>query len=87
MSFSSFFQCFSWISECCYLIKHQDQRTTTSVSSWSVEWDHQDVRWAKRSTRHDFEMQQALNRSTSQTYSETETAKDQSHHNEHFKRD
>ena len=68
-------------------MKHQDRRTTTSVSSWSVERDHQDVRWVKRSTRHDSEMQQALNRSTSWTYSETETARDQLHDNEHFKRD
>ncbi len=68
-------------------MKHQDQRTTLSVSYWSVEQDHQDVKWAKRSTRHDFEMQRALNCSTSQTYSETETAKDQLHDNEHFRRD
>jgi len=57
------------------------------VSSWSVEQDHQDVKWVKRSTKHDFEMQWALNHSTSWTYSETETAKDQLHDNEHSKRD
>ncbi len=57
------------------------------MSSWSVERDHQDVRWAKKSTRHDFKMQWALNRSTSWTYSETETARDQSHDHEHSKRD
>ncbi len=47
-----------------------------SMSSWSVEWDHQDVKWAKRSTRHDSEMQWTLNHSTNWTYSETETARD-----------
>ncbi len=57
-------------------MKHQDWRTTISMSSWSVEWDHQDVKWAKRSTRHDFEMQWTLNHSTDWTYSETETARD-----------
>ncbi len=57
------------------------------MSFWSVERDHQDVKWVKRSTRHDFEMQQALNHSTSWTYSETETARDQSHDNEHSRRD
>ena len=68
-------------------MKHQDQRTTTSVSFWSVEWDHQDVKRVKRSTRHDSEMQWALNRSTSWTYSKTETARDQLHNNEQSRRD
>ncbi len=76
MSFSSFFQCFSWISECHDFIKYQDQRTTTSMSSWSVEQDHQDAKWAKRSTKHDSKMQQTLNRSTDWTYLKIETAKD-----------
>ena len=57
------------------------------MSSWSVERDHQDVKWAKRSTRHDSEMQWALNRFTSRTYSKIETARDQSHDHEHFRRD
>ncbi len=68
-------------------MKHQDQRTTSSMSYWSFKRDHQDVKWTKRSARHDFEMQQALNHSTNQTYQETETARDQSHVNEHSKRD
>ncbi len=57
------------------------------MSSWSVERHHQDVRWVKRSAKHDFEMQWALNRSTNWTYQETETARDQSRVNEHSKRD
>ncbi len=68
-------------------MKHQDQRTTSSVSFWSVRWNYQDANWAKRSTRHDFEMQQALNHSLSWTYQETETTKDQLHDNRHFKED
>jgi len=56
------------------------------VSLWSVERNHQDVRWVKRSTRHDFEMQWALNHFTDQTYSEIETARDQLHVNEHFRK-
>ena len=57
------------------------------MSYWSLERDHQDVEWAKRSTKHDFEMQQALNHSTDWTYLETETARDQLRVNEHFRRD
>ncbi len=68
-------------------MKHQDWKTTTSVSSWSVEQDHQDVKRVKRLTRHDSEMQWALNRSTSWTYSEIEIARNQSHDNEHSRRD
>ena len=68
-------------------MKHQDQRTTSSVSYWLLERDYQDVKWIKRSVKHDFEMQWALNRSTNQTYQETKTARDQSCINEHSRRD
>ncbi len=37
--------------------------------------------------KHNFEMQQALNHSTSWTYSKIETARNQSHDNEHSRRD
>ena len=57
------------------------------MSSWSVKQDHQDVKWIKRLTKHDFEMQQALNHSTSWTYLKTETARDQLHDNEQSRRD
>ncbi len=31
------------------------------MNYWSVKWDHQDADQAKRSTRYDFETQQAMN--------------------------
>ncbi len=37
----------------------------------SVRWDHQDADWAKRSMRHDFKTQWAMNWFTSQSHQET----------------
>jgi len=68
-------------------MKHQDRRTTTSVSYWSLERDHQDVKWAKRSTRHDFETQRAMNWSTDWSHQETWWVRDQSNNNRHSRRD
>ncbi len=68
MSFSYFCWCFSEILECCYLMKHQHESTTSSMSYWLVEWDHQDADQAKRSTKHDFETQWAMNWFTSQSH-------------------
>ena len=41
------------------------------MSYWSVRQDHQDADRAKRSTRHDFETQWAMNQFTSQSHQET----------------
>jgi len=46
MSFSYFFQCFNQHQERWYFEKHQDRRTASSISSWSVKQDHQDVEQA-----------------------------------------
>ncbi len=53
------------------------------MNLWSVERDHQDVDQAKRSTRHDFETEWAVNRSTSWAYQKTEWARSQSNDNKH----
>ncbi len=71
MSFSYFFWCFNEILECCYLMKHQHKSTTSSMNYWSVKQDYQDADQAKRSTKHDFETQQAMNWFTSQSHQET----------------
>ncbi len=57
------------------------------MSYWSVRWDHQDADWAKRSMRHDFETQQAMNWCSSQSHQETWWARDQSNDNKHLRRD
>ncbi len=87
MSFTYFFQCFSEISECRYLMRHQHESTTSSMSYWSVRRDHQDADRAKRSTKHDFETQQAMNQSTSRLHQETWWARDQLNDNKHLRRD
>ncbi len=46
------------------------------MNYWSVKWDHQDADQAKRSMRHDFETQWAMNQSISRLYQEIETARD-----------
>ncbi len=46
------------------------------MNLWTVEWDHQDVKWVKRSTKHDVKMHQAMNYSTSQTYKQIKWARD-----------
>ncbi len=87
MSFSYFFRCFSKISECCYLMRHQHKSTTSSMSYWSVKRDHQDADRAKRSMKHDFETQQAMNQFTSRSHQETWWARDQLNDNRHSRRD
>ncbi len=57
------------------------------MSYWSVRWDHQDADWAKRSMRHDFETQWAVNHCSSWTWQEIELTKDQTDDHRHFKRD
>ncbi len=57
------------------------------MSSWSVEQDHQDVDWAKRSTRHDFETEWAVNCCSSQTWQEIESTRDQTDDYKHSRRD
>ncbi len=52
-------------------MKHQHRSTTQSMSYRSVKRDHQDADRAKRSTRHDFETQQAMNQCSSQSHQET----------------
>ena len=68
-------------------MRHQHESTTSSMSYQSVRWDHQDANRAKRSTRHDFETQWAMNRSTSQSHQETWWARDQLNDNWHSRRD
>ena len=68
-------------------MKHQHESTTSSMSSWSVEWDHQNVDWAKRSTRHDFETERAVNRCSSWTWQEIESTRDQTDDHRYFRRD
>jgi len=68
-------------------MKHQHESTTLSMSYQSIRRDHQDADRAKRSTRHDFETQRAMNQSTSWSHQETWWAKDQSNDNKHLKRD
>ncbi len=87
MSFSYFFQCFSEISECRYFMRHQHKSTTLSMNYQSVKWDHQDADRAKRSTRHDFETQQAMNQCLSWSHQETWWARNQSNDNKHSRRD
>ncbi len=57
------------------------------MSSWLIERDHQDVDRAKRSTRHDFETEWAVNHCSSWTWQEIESTKDQTNDHKHFKRD
>ncbi len=57
------------------------------MSYWSVRWDHQDADRVKRSTRHDFETQQAMNQSTSWSHQETWWAEDQLNDNKYSRRD
>ncbi len=57
------------------------------MSSWSVEQNHQDVDQAKRSTKHDFETEWAVNQFTSQAYQEIEWARSQLNNNKHSERD
>jgi len=68
-------------------MRHQHESTTSSMSYRSVRRDHQDADRAKRSTRHDFETQRAMNRSTSQSHQETWWVRDQSNDNRHLRRD
>ncbi len=68
-------------------MKHQHESTTSSISYQSVRRDHQDADRAKKSTRHDFETQQAMNQFTSQSHQETWWAKDQLNDNKHSRRD
>ncbi len=71
MSFSYFFWCFSEISECRYFMRHQHESTTSSMSYQLIKQDHQDADRAKRSTKHDFETQWAMNWCSSQLHQET----------------
>ncbi len=57
------------------------------MSSWLIERDHQDVDRAKRSTRHDFETEWAVNHCSSWTWQEIESTRDQTNDHRHFKRD
>ncbi len=57
------------------------------MSSWSVEWNHQDVDQAKRSTRHDFETEWAVNRCLSWTWQEIKSTRDQTDNHRHSRRD
>ena len=68
-------------------MRHQHESTTSSMSSWSVERDHQDVDRAKRSMRHDFETEWTVNRCSSWTWQEIESTKDQTDDHRHSKRD
>ncbi len=77
MNFSYFFWCFNEISECSYLMKHQHKSTTLSMSYWSIKWNYQDADSAKRSMRHDFETQQAMNQCLSWSHQETWWARNQ----------
>jgi len=52
-------------------MRHQHESTTSSMNYRSVRRNHQDADRAKRSTRHDFETQRAMNRSTSRSHQET----------------
>ncbi len=57
-------------------MKHQHESTTSSISSWSVEQNYQDVDRAKKSMRHDFETEWAVNCCSSQTWQEIELTRD-----------
>ncbi len=57
------------------------------MSYQSIRWDHQDADRVKRSTRHDFETQWAMNWSTSQSHQETWWTRDQLNDNKHSRRD
>ncbi len=57
------------------------------MNYWSVEQDHQDADRTKRSTRHDFETQWAMNWFTSWSHQETWWAKDKLNNNRHSRRD
>ena len=68
-------------------MRYQHKLTTSSMSYQSVRWDYQDADQAKKSTRHDFETQQAMNQCSSRSYQETWWAKDKSNNNRHTRRD
>ncbi len=57
------------------------------MSYWLIRRDHQDADQAKRSMRHDFETQRAMNWCSSQSHQETWWARDQSNDNKHSRRD
>ena len=57
------------------------------MSYWSVRWDHQDADQAKRSTKHDFKTQWAMNQCSSWSHQETWWAKDQSNDNKYSRKD
>ncbi len=56
------------------------------MSYWSVRWDHQDADQAKRSMRHDFETQRAVNHCLSWTWQEIESTRDQTDDHKHSRR-
>ena len=57
------------------------------MNYWSIRWDHQDADQAKRLMRHDFEIQRAMNQSTSQSHQETWWARNQLNDNKHSRKD
>ena len=67
-------------------MRHQHESTTSSMSYWLVRRDYQDADRAKKSMRHDFETQWAMNQSTSWSHQETWWVKDQSNNNKHSRR-
>ncbi len=57
------------------------------MSSWSVERNHQDVDWVKRSMKHDFETEWAVNCCSSWIWQEIESTRDQTDDHRHSRRD
>ncbi len=57
------------------------------MNSWSVEQDHQDVDWAKKSTKHDFETEWTMNHCSSWTWQEIKSTRDQTDDHKHSRRD
>ncbi len=68
-------------------MKYQHESTTSSMSYQSIRRDHQDADRAKRSTRHDFETEWAVNHCLSQTWQKFESTRDQTDDHRHSKRD
>ena len=68
-------------------MRHQHESTTLSMSYQSVRQDHQDADRAKRSTKHDFETEQAVNRCSSWTWQEIESTRNQTDDHKHSRRD
>ena len=68
-------------------MKHQHKSTTSSTSYWLVRQNHQDADWVKRSMKHDFETQWAVNCYSSQTWQEIELIRDQTDDHKHSRRD